>query len=359
MKLAHQEDLERIRGLLAELLRLPGETEWVELKVNNSRPEQIGEYISALSNSAALLGKPKGYLVWGVEDGTHTLVGTNFDPSSTKVGEEDLTNWLLRLLSPQVFLGFCQLNLEGHPIVVLEVAAAARQPTRFKGLEFIRVQSYKKKLKDHPEIERELWRLFSEISFEEQTAMENVGGQQVLALLDYPKYFDLLGAPLPDGLERILEALDQDRLIRRSTSGAWDITCLGAILLSKDLGNFPSLRRKAVRVILYKGQNRIETIREQEGAKGYAAGFEGLIGFISALIPSCDDSESVKNEVAGSTESFSKRSCTNSPHPSSWSADTARGPRFSPIAAMPRWRKWTACKLATFTLVSNTSAAPS
>ena len=77
-------------SLVAELSKLPHETEWVEFKVNHADPEEIGEYISALANAAALLGKRNGYIVWGIEDATHALVGTTFDPRSAKVGNEEL-----------------------------------------------------------------------------------------------------------------------------------------------------------------------------------------------------------------------------------------------------------------------------
>ena len=53
-----------------EILRLPAETEWVELKHNNENPQEIGEYLSAISNGAALHGRRTGHLVWGIEDGT-------------------------------------------------------------------------------------------------------------------------------------------------------------------------------------------------------------------------------------------------------------------------------------------------
>lgn len=39
---------------------------------------------------------------------------------------------------------------------------------------------------------------------------------------------------------------------------------------------FDRLSRKAVRVIMYKGTNRVETIREQTGIKGYGPGFGGI-----------------------------------------------------------------------------------
>jgi predicted HTH transcriptional regulator len=51
-------------------------------------------------------------------------------------------------------------------------------------------------------------------------------------------------------------------------------------LFARKLDDFKTLRRKAVRVIVYKDNNRIEAIKEQEGGKGYAAGFEGLVKYI-------------------------------------------------------------------------------
>jgi ATP-dependent DNA helicase RecG len=49
-------------SLLHELCALPKETEWVEFKENNDNPEEIGEYISALANTAALQRKAFAYL---------------------------------------------------------------------------------------------------------------------------------------------------------------------------------------------------------------------------------------------------------------------------------------------------------
>ncbi len=82
------------------LCKLAGETEWVEFKVDRHEPEEIGEYVSALANSAALAGKPFAHVVWGVTDDDHAVVGTHFKPDAEKVGNEELENWLLRLLAP-------------------------------------------------------------------------------------------------------------------------------------------------------------------------------------------------------------------------------------------------------------------
>lgn len=278
-------------GILAELRKLPRETEWVEFKHNRADPEDIGEYLSALANAAALAGKVSAWMVWGLDDASHDILGTAFDPATVKIGNEELESWLLRLLSPKINFRFHTLQAAGTSVVLLEIGAAFRHPVQFKGSEFIRVGSYKKRLKDFPEKERELWRVFDRIPFEREIAAEDVAAEEVLRLLDYPAYFDLLSLPLPEGRDAILSALEADTLIARSNAGRWHITNLGAVLFAKHLADFRALARKAVRVVLYKGETRVETVREQEVSKGYAAGFEGLIGFITQLLPS--------NEVIG------------------------------------------------------------
>lgn len=278
-------------SILHELRALPQETEWVEFKVDFAEPQAIGEYISALANSAALAGKAFAYLVWGVRDDDHAVVGTSFDPDAARVGNEELQSWLLRLLEPKLEFRFFSVEVDGRQVILLEIARAMLHPVRFSGQEYIRVGSYKKKLKDFPEKERALWRLFDRTSFEDGVATERASDDEVLRLLDYPAYFELLQRPLPADRNGILEALADDRIIRRSDAGGWDVTNLGAILFAKRLDAFHSLRRKAVRVIQYRGSGRTETLKEQEGTKGYASGFEGLLSYLNGLLPG--------NEVIG------------------------------------------------------------
>lgn len=93
-------------------------------------------------------------------------------------------------------------------------------------------------------------------------------------------------SPLPENRDGIMKGMADDNLIRICEAGGWNITNLGAILFAKRLENFGSLRRKAIRVIQYRGSSRVKTQKEQVGAKGYANGFEGLISFINGLLPS-------------------------------------------------------------------------
>lgn len=283
---------EYLISLVHELRKLPVETEWVEFKHNNDNPEEIGEYLSALANAAALYGKSSAYLVWGIDDKTHDVIGTSFTPATKKVGNEELESWLLRLLEPKIHFRFFPVEVDGHSVVLLEIGRAFRHPVRFQGQEYIRVGSYKKKLKDFAEKERELWRIFDQIPFEDMIAAENVSSDDVLSLLDHNAYFELLGLPSPQRHDAILEALASDDMIASTDGGLWNITNLGAVLFAKSLKDFRSLRRKPIRVVVYKGSNRVETEREQEGQKGYAVGFEGLIGFINAVLPTNEVIES-------------------------------------------------------------------
>ena len=56
--------MKTINELLNELFQYKKEREWFEYKENWFQPIALGEYISALSNSAALVGKKYGYFIW-------------------------------------------------------------------------------------------------------------------------------------------------------------------------------------------------------------------------------------------------------------------------------------------------------
>lgn len=93
---------EQLKALIENLVSLSGETETVEFKENNYNKEEIGKRIAGLSNSANLKDKKFAYLVFGVKDKTHKIVGTVFNPKKEKVGAMELENWLQQHLSPKI-----------------------------------------------------------------------------------------------------------------------------------------------------------------------------------------------------------------------------------------------------------------
>ena len=161
-------------SLIERLRRLPTETEWLEYKSNNTDFQMIGEYISAISNSAALERKEKGYLLWGIDDTTHEISGTDFCPGAAKKGNQELENWLVGLSNPRLNIQFIKVNVRDKRVVILEIPMASVKPTAFAGEEYIRIGSYKKKLKDFPEKERALWQAFETTPYEMRTAIASI-----------------------------------------------------------------------------------------------------------------------------------------------------------------------------------------
>jgi len=285
-------NVDMIDSVIRETLRLPHELPWIEFKRNKYIPQDIGEYISALANTAALFNQEHAFMIWGIDDATHEVVGTTFQPQAERVNNQGLELWLSTQLDPQVQFYFHTTTLDDKPVVLLEIGRAFSSPVKFRSEDYIRIDSHKKKLKDFPDTERELWAIFSRTPFEIMIAMENVSGDFVLRELDFASYFEMLSMDLPSDKEKILEALIEDGMIVRSETGNYNITNMGAILFAKRLSDFPSLGRKAVRVIKYEGNDRISAAsKEKIGGKGYANGFEGLINYINNLLPN--------NEVLG------------------------------------------------------------
>jgi len=282
---------EELQHLIEHLRSLPRETEWVEFKHNNSEPQEIGEYLSALANGAALHRQPRAFLLWGIEDGSHKLVGTTFKPRQTKKGNEELENWLHCLLSPKLDFHFHEGQVSGKDVVLMEIEPASHQPVSFSGVEYVRVGSYKKKLKDYPQKERALWSIFSEVPFEAGVANPSATSDDVLALIDYTGAFRLLNVPLPDNRKAILQRLAAEKIVVSRPGDRFDITNVGAILFAADLRRFDHLARKAPRVIIYQGENKVQTVKEHPDPAGsshhpgYAIGFEPLVAWINDQLP--------------------------------------------------------------------------
>jgi len=273
---------------LKEIIAYTSENEWIEFKVNDRNPQEIGEYISALSNSACLHNKDFGYLIFGVENSSKAIVGTNFKPKQTKVGNEELENWIATQLKPRIDFSIIELDVNSKIVVIFKIDATIDTPIKFKGEEFIRVGSYKKKLSEFPEKARKIWNKAKTRRFEKEIALGNLDADTVLRLLDYSSLFDLLKQSLPTNKDSILEKLEQEKLISHKL-GLYNILNLGAILFAKDINKFESISRKAIRVVVYKGSDKIITEREQLGKKGYANGFEGLVDYISNILPSNEE----------------------------------------------------------------------
>jgi len=278
--------IEYLQSLVKELSKYPDETEWIEFKGNNSNPERIAQYISGLSNSAALCEKPKAYLVWGIEDKTHKILGTNFEYRSEKKGNEELEAWLTKMTNPKIGFKFFEVPMEDNStVVLLEIPCAETEPTKFGSTAYIRVGSNLKPLVGYRNKEMELWRRFDTTPHELRIVCDNMTEDETAMLLDYSRYYDKLEIPIPRNRNKVLDDLQNEKFIIKNEAGNWSITNLGALMIAKDLKKFDLLARKSVRVIWYKSNDRLDAVREKEFSGGYAHSHEEIVQYIMTIIP--------------------------------------------------------------------------
>src|SRR5690554_464768 len=276
-----------LKKLLEDLVQQPQESEWVEFKRNFHSPEEIGERISALSNSVCILNKEFGYLVFGVEDVTHNIVGTSFKAKSQKKGKEELEMWLVTRLKPRIDFQIYEFDYNDKHISLFVIPAAKTQPIEFLHKAYIRIGSYTKLLNEFPEKQAKIWRNTGK-PYEMEIAKEGLSISDVIKYLSTETYFDLMKIPYPTDQKGVIEKLIEDNIDVKIHS-KYAITNLGALLFAKELKDFEYVERKSVRVIVYKGTNKVETEREQIGAKGYALGFAGVVNWINGQLPANEE----------------------------------------------------------------------
>ena len=97
--------MEKYMNILENLLSLKDEYEWLDFKENWFSKDEIGEYISAISNGAALCGKESGYIVWGIKDKTREIAGTTINLDKDIDGEpnQSLKIDMLDLINRDIF----------------------------------------------------------------------------------------------------------------------------------------------------------------------------------------------------------------------------------------------------------------
>ena len=138
--------------IIKELLEYDSEREWFEFKVNWFEADELGEYISALSNGAAMAGRKYAYLLWGVDDKTHEIVGTDFN-CNRDVKREPLKHYLARQLSPDVNFVFEDVFVGNKKLTLLTIPASKTVPVSYARERYIRIGSRKENLRKYPEKE--------------------------------------------------------------------------------------------------------------------------------------------------------------------------------------------------------------
>lgn len=185
------------------------ESEYVEFKTSNDEPNLFEETASALANGAVLAEKSEAYLVYGVDDESHKIVGTEFDPY--------------------------------------------------------------RKAKNQP--------------FINLIATDLISESEVFELIDFTPYYNLREAAVPDNRETILETMANENVVIKKVNRYY-VTNLGALLFARKMTKFKTLINRGIRVIRYRGSNKIGVERSFDFDEGYALCLGRVFDTIKLLMPS-------------------------------------------------------------------------
>jgi ATP-dependent DNA helicase RecG len=278
-------------ALLNQLVGKPSELEWLEFKENYWDLEQIGKNCSALSNSAMLLGEPRAFIVYGVNNDTHKMVGTSIrlkrkkgKVAKGKTSSENFENWINRVLVPRINIGIYDFECKGKQFAIIELEPTYQSPVTYDGTPYVRIGENTHRLDRYPEKHRAIWLETGRRTFEDAIAMPNASLDDVFKLLDVGKFFELSDYHPPRTRKNQLGALVEASFLNDTQEGTYDVTNMGALLLARDLSKFSALSGKAPRVIKYIGANKMRSEPEKPFRKGYAVGFEDLLATVQSFL---------------------------------------------------------------------------
>ena len=282
-----------IEVLEGSLTPLPHELNELDWKQSLSpKKERLVEHLSAFANYPN-----GGYLVFGIDDRTGTVAGIRQDVVGTIVGQ--LANLGRDALEPPLALDHAVIEYREKPLLVVFIREQRVKPVHLRGKSiehcFIRSGGTTRKA-SRQEVGALLLNSHTP-RWEELRASKLLTAEEVVKKLDIDAIHRLLNRPLPDSQEELMRWLGDEKFV--DPDSGYYITNFGAIAAARKLSDFDGLERKRVRVIRYKGLNKVQTIDETVGQKGYAVGFEGLIRHLTSILPHSEVIEkALRTEVA-------------------------------------------------------------
>lgn len=125
----------QLKGTLNDLRSLDSENEIVEFKEakNNYDFTKLGKYFSALSNEANLCSKHYGWLVFGIKDNDHSIVGTQYRSERKDLDKlkGEIANKTTNRIS---FIDIHEVNLPEGRVILFQIPSAPKGiPIAFDG----------------------------------------------------------------------------------------------------------------------------------------------------------------------------------------------------------------------------------
>ena len=267
-------------SLEESLSPVPHESNELDWKISLSdRKERLAEHLMAFANYPN-----GGFLAFGVGN-----ADAHLEPISQEAVAE-IANTLANLgrdtVEPPLVIDHAVVEFRGVPILLVRIPEQANKPAhrRGKSIEEAWVRSGGTTRKASRQEVGALMLNSSAPRWEELRASELLPIEAAAEKLDLEIIAKLLQRPLPTEMDALAQWLVAEGMLTPDGRGYY-ITNFGAVAAARKLEQFPTLERKRIRLIRYRGTNKVETTDELAGQRGYAVGFEGLINYLKRILP--------------------------------------------------------------------------
>lgn len=223
----------------------------------------------------ALANERGGFLVLGIGDSMpRPIVGTSAFQDIDELKSDIRAN---TRLNASVY----EVTVDGKRIL------AIRAPSRPSGTAYEYRGAYFMRSGEDlvPMTEDRLRDVFSEDkAWDTQHIMSGLSEVDIERLLDIDTFYGLREVARPERIAEVVRDLANLRLVQ-AEGDRFKLTNMAAMMLAKDLRDFPALSRKAPRLIVYNGNNKLDVRHDIVGKLGYAVGFQGLVRECMTHVP--------------------------------------------------------------------------
>ncbi len=272
-----REAVERLNGCLQPVLHETNELDWKVRLTDNK--ERLVEHLIAFGNHPT-----GGVMVFGVGDTDGRLKAVSAEEVSQVV--TTLANLGRDGIEPPLAIDHAVEEFDDVPLLFVHIPEQPNKPVhrRGKSIEETWIRSGGTTRKASRQEIGALMLNSRAPRWEELRASTLMPFDEVLGSLDLATIAKLLQRPLPVDTSELATWLVENGTAAPGGSGFY-ITNFGAIAAARQLDQFSDLKRKRIRLIRYKGTNKVDTIDEIAGQRGYAVGFEALIAHLKRILP--------------------------------------------------------------------------
>jgi ATP-dependent DNA helicase RecG len=275
-----------LTGVVTEL----NELDWkAALSPNKDR---LAQHLSAFANSPN-----GGFLVYGISNEGELF---NIDKDESDKIVNKLGSLARQAFFYPISIEHSLITYQRYRLLLVYVKENQQKPVALKknGLLDCYKRSAKQTVKMGEEEARSVIGAFSGVPFERRITRGGLTASDVFESLDYKTYWELSGKKELAVQNRVVELFESEQfVVRNDAKGFYSVTNLGAVLFSKDLNQEGILKNKRLRVIHYKGTNKLYSIKDQWGQYGYALAFRKIVKYIMDALPINEIIKTVRQEL--------------------------------------------------------------